>query len=147
MNWDNPVVQAASIAALVAAMTSLLTQLVQGWSLKIQAQKLAAEYKTLDAAERAIHHFLSLSDLPYRAFPMIQHYIGGFEPNELRRMLVRSGAVRFSALDGTEMWALVERTKDPFQEGSWRLTKAPLRGGGFTYDELFPTAFKNKEDR
>lgn len=138
----NPTVQAALVAGIVAIITSLLTQAVQAW---LQAKKMASEYKTLDAAEAAIRHFLSLGDRPYRSFPMIQHYIGGFERNELRRMLVRSGAVRFMAADGTEMWALLDRVSGKFQLGGWKLGTAPTREG-FEYTELFPAKFTNKDD-
>jgi hypothetical protein len=67
--------------------------------IKAQRARLEAEFATENSVERALRHFLALHDVPYRTFPMIRHYIGGFESNELRKLLVRAGAVRFMAAD------------------------------------------------
>jgi hypothetical protein len=50
-----------------------------------QREKPMAEYATETSVEKAIIGMLSLSELPYRSFPMIQHHLGGFKSNELRR--------------------------------------------------------------
>ena len=42
-----------------------------------------------------------------RSFGAIRHRLGGFEENELRRILVQAGAVRFAAA-GNEYWGLIE---------------------------------------
>ena len=73
--------------------------------LRAQKARLETEFATEESAEAAIRHLLELHHLPYRSFPMIRHHIGGFEANELRRLLVRAGAVRFMAADGTGLWA------------------------------------------
>ena len=106
--------------------------------IKTQRSKLAAEYAVQTSIEAALLQLLSLEDLRYRSFAMIRHQIGGFESNELRRHLVRTGAVRFMAADGTEMWALTKRVPEEFQLGHWRLRTAPLNK---TPDaQLFPAA-------
>jgi hypothetical protein len=104
-----------------------------------QREKLMAEYATETSVEKAIIGMLSLSEYPYRSFPMIQHYLGGFEANELRRLLVRSGAVRFMAADGTELWALVSRVENDFKSGRWKRSESPKNK--VAKSELFPGAF------
>ena len=39
----------------------------------------------------------------------ISFHVAGFDDNELRRILVRSGAVRFEDVMGVEVWGLLER--------------------------------------
>jgi hypothetical protein len=106
-----------------------------------QRARLEAEFATENSAERALHHLLALTHFPYRSFPMIRHHIGGFESNELRKLLVRAGAVRFMAADGTELWALRERVLEDFKISRWKHSQAPLNKA--PESELFPTAFKD----
>ena len=103
--------------------------------------RLRAEFATEASVETAIRQLLELSELRYRTFPMIRHHIGGFEPNELRRLLVRSGAVRFMAADGTEMWALRERVADDFRYSRWKHDRSPMNK--VPDIELFPGAFRD----
>lgn len=107
--------------------------------LVLQRAALKAEHGTEQSAEAAITNFLEIYDLPYRSFPMIRHHIGGFENNELRRLLVRSGAVRFMAQDGTELWALRDRVADHFKRGRWKHPESPMNK--VPDEELFPIAF------
>lgn len=62
-------------------------------------------------AESAIVRLLKHPRWAKRSFKQISARLGGFEDNELRRLLVRAGAVRFSK-DGVEYWGLVERNRD-----------------------------------
>lgn len=107
--------------------------------LKTQRARLKAEFATEESAESAIRHLLELHHLPYRSFPMIRHHIGGFEANELRRLLVRAGAVRFMAADGTELWALRGRVAADYQKSRWKLSEAPQNK--VHESMLFPGAF------
>lgn len=104
-----------------------------------QRRILKAEFGTEESVEAALRHFLDIPTLPYRSFPMIRHHIGGFESNELRRLLVRAGAVRFMAQDGTEMWALWKNVSDQFKAGRRKLSEAPRNK--VEDSELFPCAF------
>lgn len=108
-----------------------------------QRERLKAEFAVEESVEAALRHFLGLH-LPYRSFQMIRHHIGGFQSNELRQLLVRAGAVRFMAADGTEMWALRERVADDFKHGRWKLDDSPLNKE--STEDLFPGAFDNKTD-
>lgn len=113
--------------------------------LRHQKERLEAEFGIEESVESALRYFLGLHDLPYRSFQMIQHHIGGFESNELRRLLVRSGAVRFKAADGTEMWALLERVKEEFEVGRWQLRESPRNK--VPPEQLFPGLFSDKSER
>jgi len=109
--------------------------------IKTQRARLEAEFATENSAETALHQFLALHRFPYRTFPMIRHHIGGFRSNELRKLLVRAGAVRFMAADGTELWALRERVLEDFKISRWKHSETPLNK--VPESELFPGAFKD----
>jgi hypothetical protein len=109
--------------------------------IKKQRARLEAEFATENSAEIALHHLLALHHLPYRSFPMIRHHIGGFESNELRKLLVRAGAVRFMAAGGTELWALRERVLEDFKISRWQHSETPQNK--VPESELFPGAFKD----
>lgn len=106
-----------------------------------ERQALFAEFGTEQSVETALSHYLGISELPYRSFPMIRHHLGGFESNELRRLLVRAGAVRFMAADGTELWALRDRVAEDYSRSRWKHPDAPLNKT--TDDQLFPGAFSD----
>jgi hypothetical protein len=108
-----------------------------------QHQKLIAEHATELSVAQALGHLLSLSNVPYRSFPMIQHHIGGFAPNQLRQRLVRAGAVRFMAADGTELWALVSRVENDFKYSRWKHPESPQNK--VPPSELFPAALGDND--
>jgi hypothetical protein len=109
--------------------------------LQNQRARLEAEYATEDSAESAIRQLLELDQRPYRSFPMIRHHIGGFEANELRKLLVRAGAVRFMAADGTELWALRDRVVKDYQMSRWKHPEAPQNK--VPEEMLFPGVFND----
>lgn len=87
---------------------------------ELAEQKVRLDNKTIFAAEEAVVRFLEFeySGSDGRSFHFIRHRLRGFEDNELRRLLVRAGAVQFTDDAGRERWALwnrnlhlVERTK------------------------------------
>jgi hypothetical protein len=63
-------------------------------------------------AEQAIRDLLSREDWRLRSFTAIQQRLGGFNEDELRRLLVRAGALRFEGNEGQEMWGLRQRNQD-----------------------------------
>ena len=145
----------AAIATVVAALLAIRSQQERMEAelrfqrskfeeeLGTQRERLKAEFATEESAESAIRHLLELHHLPYRTFPMIRHHIGGFEANGLRRLLVRAGAVRFMAADGTELWALRERVADDYQNSRWKHPEAPQNK--VEESSLFPGAFHDVE--
>jgi hypothetical protein len=126
----------ALVAALAGFGASVLTYRSH-WA------RLRTEFATEQSAETALRHLLELDRLPYRSFPMIRHHVGGFESNELRRLLVRAGAVRFMAADGTELWALRERVKEDYQISRWQHPESPRNK--VADSKLFPGAFNDPE--
>ena len=76
------------------------------------AQELALkqeEYKTEYMAESTVKHFLSHQSYTDRSFATLQKHLGGFEDDELRKILVRAGAIRTYRDDGSEWWRLLSR--------------------------------------
>jgi hypothetical protein len=62
-------------------------------------------------AEEAVKQLLSSPQWKMRSFDEIERKIGGFEENELRKLLVRAGAVRFRGEGDRELWGLREKNK------------------------------------
>lgn len=129
------------LSAIVGAAAGLVGAVI---TMRISASRLNAEFATERSAEIAIRQLLMLGQLRYRSFAQIRHHIGGFERNELRRLLVRAGAVRFMAADGTELWALRERVEDDYVVSRWKHPQAPLNK--VPERELFPGAFADASD-
>jgi hypothetical protein len=82
-------------------------------ALELQEQRLRAELRTEYMAEAAISQLLWKAE-PLRSFDRIKARVGGFGDDELRRLLVRAGALRYTSTDGknTEFWGLRDRN-DP----------------------------------
>ena len=77
-----------------------------------QLTVLRASNKTEFVAEETARHFLMHKGYVHRSFVTLQQHIGGFDDDELRRLLVRAGAIRVFRDDGTEWWGLLERTDE-----------------------------------
>jgi hypothetical protein len=69
---------------------------------ELKTQRMAAG---LDAAQK----LLERDEWQKRRFDAIKGQIGGFTDDELRKILVRIGAVRLTGNDGTELWGLRSR--------------------------------------
>lgn len=94
-----------------AAITAFFTGLV---TFIIQERRLKAELRTEFMAEQAVKSLLENDKWKKRSFTAIKSRLGGFTDDELRKILVRAGAVRFSATDGKdkELWGLLSRNTD-----------------------------------
>lgn len=60
-------------------------------------------------AESAVKALLENETWKKRSFDEIKKRLGGFEDDELRKILVRSGAIRFEGADNKELWGLISR--------------------------------------
>lgn len=78
----------------------------------LATEKLQREHKLDYAAERVAHDLLSNEKWRWRSFRVIRHYLGGFTDDELRKILVRSGAIRTMTQSGSEVWGLLERNNE-----------------------------------
>ncbi|WP_406062169.1 hypothetical protein OG462_29370 [Streptomyces sp. NBC_01077] len=95
-------------AVVIPLVVSLVTSLL-AW--KSHDDRLRAELRTEFTAEAVITHLLRDSRWDTRKFTTIQGYLKGFGENELRKLLVRSGALCFDEA-GDEVWGLRERNRD-----------------------------------
>lgn len=101
------------MAFLETLAISLVGGGLAGYSaFRVQEQKLQKEYQLQDTAERVARELLSDGKWRLRSFKVIRHHLGGFEENDLRKILVRCGAIRFMSKSGEELWGLLERNRD-----------------------------------
>lgn len=100
-----------------SALSALLGALVGGgisWLLNRQQfdnqLKLSREqHRTEFMAEETARALLSHKAFIDRSFETLRRHLGGFEDDELRKILVRAGAMRIYREDGSEWWRLVSR--------------------------------------
>ena len=93
---------------LVSAITAVITAVA---AFHLQERKLKWELRTEFMAEQATQALLQQKKWKKRSFLEIKKRLGGFEDDELRKILVRAGAVRFEGQDRLELWGLVSRNK------------------------------------
>ena len=74
-----------------------------------EAHRLRREFALEFAAETAARALLEDERWPMRSFETIRRHLGGFENDDLRELLVRAGAVRFTSNEGEELWGLLKR--------------------------------------
>jgi hypothetical protein len=82
----------------------------------LQAERLAAELRTEFMAEEAINMLLRHPRWTQRSFGAITRRIRGFSDEELRVLLVRSGAVAFGGERDKEWWGLREKNMEQLAE-------------------------------
>ena len=108
MDWSSPQATAAAIAGAVATVTAAVTALV---TIGIAERRLRRDFGLEFAAERVTHDLLQ-SKWRLRSFQIIKFHLGGFEDADLRKILVRAGAIRFESKSGFEIWGLLARNRD-----------------------------------
>ncbi|MCD9007513.1 hypothetical protein LDO31_14935 [Luteimonas sp. XNQY3] len=89
-----------------------------------QLERLRTEHKTEFAAEDTARHFLGHRGYTDRSFDVLRKHLGGFEDDELRRILVRAGAVRTYRDDGSEWWRLLSRMDEYIEQKARRAAAA-----------------------
>jgi hypothetical protein len=98
--------------ALIAGSVSLVTAVLSALVTVFIAEKRVRRDFALDfAAERVARELMLHARWPWRSFRVIKHYLGGFDDDELRRILVRAGAIRHTSPKGVEVWCLLERNR------------------------------------
>ena len=96
----------ALMGAIVGGgITFLLNRQQFGNQLRI----LREQHKVDFMAELTARHFLEHKSFTDRSFETLRNHLGGFEDDELRKILVRAGAVRVYREDGSEWWRLLSR--------------------------------------
>jgi len=115
------IITAIITSGIVALISGRITYLIQERKLevekqnlkeqyKIEREKLEEQYKTEKKADFALSKFLNHVKFKRRSFKYISEKMGGFDDKELRRMLVRNGAIRSidKNKNNTEWWELLE---------------------------------------
>ena len=92
----------------VSLITALITSLV---TVVMAERKIRRDFRLEYAAESVARRLLLHPKWRLRSLRVIGHHLGGFGDDELRQILVRSGAIRFVSKSGDEMWGLLERTE------------------------------------
>src|SRR6478735_4082980 len=106
--------------ALWSTFSALLGALVGGgisWllnrqQLANQLRALQEQHKVEFMAEETARHFLSHKSFTDRSFETLRNHLGGFGDDELRKILVRAGAIRVYREDGSEWWRLLSRMEE-----------------------------------
>jgi len=98
----HPVLTSIVVSAVTAFITAVFTFV-------IQERKLRRDYMLEFMAENAAKELLESEQWQKRSFSAIKSRLGGFEDDELRKVLVRAGAVRFRGENNKELWGLRER--------------------------------------
>ena len=105
----------AGVSLVVAAATAIGTFVIQKSRFKKEFERDYQGIRTQQTAEDITRQLLEWKKYPQRKFTTIQHFLKGFEDNELRKILIRAGAVSFDGEDTggkIEYWGLIERNKD-----------------------------------
>jgi hypothetical protein len=104
-------------AALVGAAASVVVSIIGYW---VQRAKFRDDFRhdigqarTGFMAETVVQELLTQPNIgPWRTFVMIRHHVGGFADDDLRKILVRAGAIRFRSPSGKELWALYDHVRN-----------------------------------
>jgi len=104
----------ASIGAAVgsAALTAFVAFLIQEKKFRREFKHDVGNIRTEFQAEEVVKMFLEDPRWEQRTLKQIKHHIGGFKDDELQRILVRAGAVRFGTEGENERWGLITRNKE-----------------------------------
>ena len=101
---------------LFALAGALVGGLISFWH---QEKRIAADIaiaieatKTEHMAEKTALGYLNHKGYTDRSFDFLSKRLGGFENDELRKILVRAGAVRYIRGDGKEYWRLLSRSEE-----------------------------------
>ncbi|MBD3638741.1 MAG: hypothetical protein HUJ25_15415 [Crocinitomicaceae bacterium] len=101
----------SGISALVGGLISFALQYLK---FKQEIRKLQLAHKTDFMAETTAIHFLSHKSYTDRSFDTLKQHLGGFDDDELRKILVRAGAIRVyrDGDDQDEWWRLLSRNEE-----------------------------------
>lgn len=103
---------------LIAAIPSIVTAII---SYLVFRQQLTS-FKRETMAERAARHYLKHKTNTDRSFATLKKHLGGYDndEDELRRILLRAGAVRSFRTEAngtqTEWWTLLSRMPEKIKK-------------------------------
>jgi len=92
-----------------AIITTLASFLLQERRIKFEFAQMRTEFMAEQVARQLLEH----ERWQRRSFKAIKHRLGGFDDDELRKILVRAGAIRFEDRNTQEeFWGLIHRNRD-----------------------------------
>ncbi len=94
---------------LGGVISGLMSYVLQKQRFEQELRLKHEEFRTEFMAENTAKHFLNHKSYTDRSFDTLQKHLGGFDDDELRKILVRAGAIRIIREDGTEWWRLLSR--------------------------------------
>lgn len=97
------------VSVLAAVGASLLTTIS---TIIVNDRRMGREFRLHFQAETIVRKLLQHPRWRLRTFDTIKYHIGGFKDDDLRKILVQAGALRFHDRSGVEVWGLIERNKD-----------------------------------
>lgn len=105
------------ISGISAIIGGLISFFLQNIKHKQEMQKLFESNKTEFMAETTARYFLNHKSHIERSFATLKQHLGGFDDNELRRILVRAGAIRVfrDGDENDEWWRLLSRQEEYFE--------------------------------
>ena len=107
-----PQVWSAISALLGAVVGGGVSWLLNRQQFDIQLQLAREMHRTEFMAEETARALLSHKGFTDRSFETLRTHLGGFGDDELRKILVRAGAMRIYRDDGSEWWRLVSRMEE-----------------------------------
>lgn len=100
----------SSLSALLGALVGgAISYALNRQQFVNQLRVLREQHKVEYMAETTVRHFLSHKSFTDRSFDTLRNHLGGFNDDDLRKILVRAGAMRVYREDGTEWWRLLSR--------------------------------------
>ena len=104
------------VAGIFGILGVIVGGIISWWLQKDRVDadmRIAVEaVKTEHMAEKTAQYFLNHKGYTDRSFILLKKRLGGFEDDELRRILVRAGAIRYIRRDGSEWWRLLSRSEE-----------------------------------
>lgn len=104
--------ETALFTLLGTLIGGMVTYLLQRQQFAHQLKLTREQNKTEFIAESTAHYFLSHQGYTDRSFEALKKHLGGFEDDELRKILVRAGAMRTYREDNSEWWRLLSRHEE-----------------------------------
>jgi hypothetical protein len=101
--------ETALFALAGTVVGGFITFILQHQRYKHELRIMREEFKTEYMAESTAQHFLNHKSFTDRSFDTLKKNLGGFDDDELRKILVRAGAIRTYRDDGSEWWRLLSR--------------------------------------
>ncbi len=91
-----------------AFVTALASFLMQERRMRFEFAQMRTEFMAEQVARQLLEH----EQWKRRSFDAIKYRLGGFDDDELRKILVRAGAIRFEDSNSRKFWGLINRNRE-----------------------------------